>query len=343
MPSSGLILLILLSASAKLYSQIPDKLKHSTWEQEGYDRVLDIKDSTYAYYNKNEFSCSSLVQGNFNGRFRIIDADSSHLVLNPGGIVNYHFRKIPGLPDTCLKETVQNEKSLVLNFQSFWHTFNRNYAFFEKRDLDWKKLYRDYLPIVEGLETEAEFALILKEIADKFDDGHIRLDIPAPVPKTPKTPKKSHNRLSKDQVLSGIYTNYLDSLGSYNNGVIRWGSLKNTDIGYIAITDMNDLANYVPDRFQHSKKFDSIYNRGQDPVQPLEYFQDEIAGVQHIMPRILRDLGHSDSIIVDLRFNGGGYETVALELLSYFVSEEKEILSIKAKIETASHLPRNIS
>ena len=38
-------------------------------------------------------------------------------------------------------------------------------------------------------------------------------------------------------------------------------------------------------------------------------------------------------MIVDIRFNGGGYETVALELLSYFIDKEKEIISIKAKKE----------
>ena len=37
------------------------------------------------------------------------------------------------------------------------------------------------------------------------------------------------------------------------------------------------------------------------------------------------------TVIVDLRFNGGGYETVALKLLSYFINEPKHILSVKAK------------
>ncbi|WP_286760639.1 S41 family peptidase [Salegentibacter sp. UBA1130] len=36
-------------------------------------------------------------------------------------------------------------------------------------------------------------------------------------------------------------------------------------------------------------------------------------------------------MIVDLRFNGGGYETVALELLNYFVAQDKEIIKIKAR------------
>jgi carboxyl-terminal processing protease len=39
------------------------------------------------------------------------------------------------------------------------------------------------------------------------------------------------------------------------------------------------------------------------------------------------------TVIVDLRFNGVGNETVGLKLLSYFVNEPKHILSVKAKID----------
>jgi carboxyl-terminal processing protease len=49
------------------------------------------------------------------------------------------------------------------------------------------------------------------------------------------------------------------------------------------------------------------------------------------MHKILKDLSNSKSVIIDLRFNGGGYETVALKLLSYFVDEPKHVLSVKAK------------
>jgi len=50
-----------------------------------------------------------------------------------------------------------------------------------------------------------------------------------------------------------------------------------------------------------------------------------------ILTKVLEDLNNTNSIIIDLRFNGGGYETVSLKLLSYFINEEKHILSVKSK------------
>ena len=54
-------------------------------------------------------------------------------------------------------------------------------------------------------------------------------------------------------------------------------------------------------------------------------------GVEFIMDKVLKDLNETSSIIIDLRFNGGGYETVSLKLLSYFIKDEKHIFSVKTK------------
>ena len=67
----ALALLLLLSLSYS-FSQVKNELTNTLWEQEGYDRILKIGDSDYIYYNKDNYSCSELVQGDFNGRFKII-------------------------------------------------------------------------------------------------------------------------------------------------------------------------------------------------------------------------------------------------------------------------------
>jgi C-terminal processing protease CtpA/Prc len=113
--------------------------------------------------------------------------------------------------------------------------------------------------------------------------------------------------------------------------VIRWGVIKNKKIGYIGITDMNNFSNYVSPNYQNTNKFDSIYDQKKSSIEPLEQFKDEINGVEELMEKVMNDFRNIDTVIVDLRFNGGGYETVALKLLSFFAPQEKHILSIKAK------------
>ncbi len=323
------ILCVLLFTTTSLYSQIPNELQNTIWEQEGYDRILKIKDSSYSYLNADAYTCSVLAKGDFNGRFEIIGFKNDQLILNPGGIVNYRFKKINSSPEICSQENNRNA-SFEINFKAFWETFRNNYAFFEKRNIEWDKIYKKYLPIIEKLKSEKEFALVLQEIVEKFEDGHIRLEIPDSILSS-RTSTNKEVAISKKKLLSDITSNYLKTSKSYNNGVLRWGVLKDSNVGYIAITDMNNFANYVPNELKNNDKFDSIFDEKRNQAQPLDYFKDEVKGANQIMMKVMNDLSHTKSLIVDLRFNGGGFETVALELLSHFTNEKKEIISIKAK------------
>jgi len=58
---------------------------------------LKIEDTTNTYYNYDKYGCSILVQGDFEGRFKVVDYDKNLLVLNPGGIV--YMLKNPAFPN----------------------------------------------------------------------------------------------------------------------------------------------------------------------------------------------------------------------------------------------------
>lgn len=320
------LFLFLLSCS---FSQ-EEEIKNTIWEQEGYDRILKIEDTTYTYYNYDKYGCSILVQGDFEGRFKVVDYDKNLLVLNPGGIVEYRFKKINKVPTECFSIKNDRDYSFDINFKSFWETFSRNYGFFEQRGIDWQEIYRVYLPKINSLNSSEDFGKLLKEIVDKFNDGHIRLDIPELIQQPPKT-KREKWTYSKDQILDSISNKYLVTPFNYNNGVIRWGIIKNRNIGYIGIRDMNGFSNYITDSIENTITFDSVYKEKEKSYQPLEQFKNEILGVEFIMDKVLKDLNETSSIIIDLRFNGGGYETVSLKLLSYFIKDEKHIFSVKTK------------
>lgn len=320
--------LIFFSLSSSFSQEV--KIKNTIWEQEGYDRILKIEDTTYTYYNYDKYGCSILVQGDFEGRFKVIDYKKNLLVLNPGGIVEYRFKKINKVPTECFSIKNDRDYSFNINFKSFWETFSRNYGFFEQRGIDWEEIYRVYLPKIKSLNSSQDFGKLLKEIVDKFNDGHIRLDIPELIQQTPKI-KREKRTYSKDQIIESISKKYLVTPFDYNNGVIRWGIIKNRNIGYIGIRDMNGFSNYITDNIENTITFDSVYKEKEKFYQPLEQFKNEILGVEFIMDKVLKGLNETSSIIIDLRFNGGGYETVSLKLLSYFIKDEKHIFSVKTK------------
>lgn len=313
--------------------KIPESLTNTVWLQQGYDRILTIKDSTYSYYNINSVTCKSLVEGSFNDRFKVVSLKKRALTVNPGGIVNYTFTRLNALPSTCIGEA-KKELSYEKNFQVFWDAFSNNYAFFKERKINWKDIYNQYLPKVQRAKTDKEFAGILKEIIGKMKDGHIRLDLPDSLKeKTTPTPTATTPVRSKQALLSDLKNTYVKGEKSYNGGVLQWGFLKDTRVGYIFIGDMDHFAEYIPDEKQNSKEFASLYDKISESKAPQRMFDDEVTGARKIIEKALDDLRGATSVVIDLRFNGGGYETVALALLSYFVPSEKKVLSIQAKTD----------
>lgn len=337
------ICLLLISFCANAQQNFEKLLKNTNWVQDGYDRCLKIGDSTrYTYYNINSVACNALVEGKLSERFKIISLKKNELIMNPGGIVNYVFRRVKALPSMCSRPSAP-ANSYEKNFKVFWETFDHNYAFFKERNLNWKQVYDEYLPRVKKIGTQKEFADMLVEIVKKIGDGHIRMEIPDAL-KTkavtaaaseikPVAPVVKH---TLNDVLKDLQDGYLADTRSYNNGVISWGKLKDTQMGYILIKDMNGFANYISETEQQLPGFAKNYDKIKASRPALDQFDDEDRGVKMIMEKILADIGQSDSLVIDLRFNGGGLETVALKLLSYFVTESKHVLSVKAKTSQGS-------
>lgn len=311
--------------------EIPKSLTNTVWKQQGYDRILKIKDSTYSYYNINSVTCKPLVEGVFKDRFKMVSLKKGILTVNPGGIVYYNFTELTQLPSNCTGE-VQKDLSYQKNFQVFWETFHNNYAFFNERKIDWQTIYDQYFPLIQNVKTDKEFAGILKEIIGKMKDRHIRLDLPDDLKDKPSLATSPTGIVhSRQALVSDLKKMYVKGLKSYNGDVLQWGFLKDSKVGYIFITDMNNFANYIPENQQDSKEFKTLYDKISESKSPQRMFDDEIAGTEKIMETVLNDLKGSTSVVIDLRFNGGGYETVALKLLSYFVQSKKKVISISAK------------
>jgi C-terminal processing protease CtpA/Prc len=312
--------------------QKPEQNINGVWIQEGYGRIISIKDSTYTYFNTTENSCLPLIEdGILKDRFQIINLKKDELILNPGGIVNYQFKRAKTLPEICLNQNRKPEHSPELNFNILWHTFDKHYAFFEERNINWNAVKAQSVEHLKTISSDKDLYNYFQNIIENFNDGHIKLDVPNTLLTSELNHEKKDPKKSKTELIQDISSTYINNMKRYNNGVIQWGILKNETIGYIAITDMNNFSNYVHDTTLSTIEFEQVYENVLNTKSGIQQLEDELNGVDFVMKKILSDLSKTRSIIIDLRFNGGGYETVALRLLSYFVKTPKHILSIKAK------------
>jgi hypothetical protein len=61
------------------------------------------------------------------------------------------------------------------NFEALWGTFNKRYAFFKERKVDWQAQYKKFRPRVDADTTDKELFKTICEMLAPLKDGHVSL------------------------------------------------------------------------------------------------------------------------------------------------------------------------
>jgi hypothetical protein len=61
------------------------------------------------------------------------------------------------------------------NFEALWGTFNKRYAFFKERKVDWQAQYKKFRPRVDADTTDKELFKTMCEMLAPLKDGHVSL------------------------------------------------------------------------------------------------------------------------------------------------------------------------
>ncbi|RZJ81201.1 MAG: hypothetical protein EOO20_25365, partial [Chryseobacterium sp.] len=113
-------------------------------------------------------------------------------------------------------------------------------------------------------------------------------------------------------------------------------------MGYIQINNMMFFSN----KYKNPRAltgYDHLFDYLNISESNLDHFEDEKRGVRDLMVKIIGELQETKAIIVDLRFNSGGYDMVSLEILRHFIAEETKLYSKKAKLLNGFTEPRFFS
>lgn len=303
------------------------------WKKHGYGQIIDINKSDINFYDVTQKSClpvRSIRLENWRELGEIIKLTSDTLLLQ-SGINRYQFTRLTALPEFC---KVQNETTLkdpVYNFEVFWDTFNENYAFFEKRNIRWDEVYKNYRPRINEKTTDKDLYKLLNEIISKFKDGHITLSAPEAVVKEAALPANMEDvaevnsiseipDVSQFLLRNALLKRYIKEptiLGRdlYGNGLLNWGITKE-NVGYIQINWMLFYRDYTIEDSVKGDDYAALYfqKAGNNPL----HMKEEVEQAKKIMDSVIVKLKDVDGIILDIRLNGGGYDAVALEILNHF-------------------------
>ncbi|SFC92145.1 Tricorn protease C1 domain-containing protein [Flexibacter flexilis DSM 6793] len=195
------------------------------------------------------------------------------------------------------------------DFELFWTTFRDNYAFFALKNVNWDSTYAKYRPMVSSKTKEKELISILGQMVAPLKDGHITISKGEEM--VYKSPKTSHFKQEFKGMEAAFWqtvdTTLLQNgfsksvgIGAAFKGEKLYYFAQSPQVAYIRITR---CFNEVESLFDDKKE-------GQDTRQML-----------HLFDSLLTKISDIQTLIVDLRGNGGGHG--GLELASRLATEKR--------------------
>jgi len=199
-------------------------------------------------------------------------------------------------------------KDPVVNFRTFWQSYQDTYPTFDMKQVDWQQQYDRYAPMVDSTTSPERLFSILSEMIRPLHDAHVRLaDRNEKPPKFfwPRKPSVYSNQFqfnrdsvqtywrATDATLSKQGFEPLKAIGGvYEDGSQQFYYAKSTDYGYVRMSDCTFGKGGSGPKL---KELDSI----------LSYFGD-IKG-----------------LLIDIRFNKGGGARFTYGVAGRFVEKSK--------------------
>lgn len=190
----------------------------------------------------------------------------------------------------------------VKNFERLWKDFNDNYAFFELKNVDWSKTYQEFRPLVNERTTNDSLFTICCEMIRQLNDRHISLiagpkkcDINSPVRLLEEFPTNSSLRLLAETIDSTLKR-------------LQFNELKRVKMK-IPYLSGNIIEYTVNDRYGYLRINLMIgISRGK---------------LNKVMKDVVESFGDVEGIIIDVRFNSGGYDDFSYMIAGRFIDEKR--------------------
>ncbi|MTI29505.1 S41 family peptidase, partial [Xanthovirga aplysinae] len=336
-----IILIALFIASCKEKIQENNSI-NGVWQSVGSGWMLHIEDSSsYSLFDVTSISCLPRRKAELREILESLalkDDTLSYLK----GVITYKFTKAEGLPKLCgteLKEETQ--KDPIYNFEVFSETVKDHYAFMELNSVNWPKLFQQQKDKLSKHSTDLELYSVIEETLEKLNDNHAYLEANDEVYEALEQKHLDQEEEARDDenlrefgdftIAKMVAKHHLEEEMTKDSWLIQWGKLKEK-VGYIQIKAMWLYADLdVPDSLIEELGYVDAYVKTLQKLYEGDYIEKEVEGVKKTMDKIMDDLADMNSIIIDLRFNGGGQDAVSFEILRRFVTQKQKIATQKLK------------
>lgn len=336
--ATGLTLLACLAADAGA-APAERGLPPGIWQSRGYGAIFQVAAGKVTLYETLGAQClrqSFMTPEQFSGSYGDWTADTTeagaswHLIVS-GMTVD----RLDRLPAACIE--APPDRDPLRNFDYLWSTFDTHYAFFAKHGVDWQAVRETYRPRVAALPKDGDAFPIFAEMLGLLKDTHVRLVDGKRVARVKKFPVATQagpdgpvllddhylqKQLvaylqGKDTPLSAAARETGDRQVYYGRLKPRAGDAKDAaTYGYVAIFSMGG------------------FGKGDDDHVPMD---TRVRSVDAAMDDVVAGLRGVQGVIVDLRYNGGGEESIALAIAGRFAAAPRPVWSKRVHEKGKTH------
>ncbi len=333
-------ILIVLAVSCQKKSSKVTSI-NGTWESLGSGWILQIQDSTqYSLFDITTISCLPKRQAPLNEILKNLSLKSDTLSLTKG-VISYKFTKTDTLPSLCNQIiTEQKKKDVLYNFEVFSKTLEDHYIFDDLNDINLQEIYQEQKQKLKSNPTDLNLYKTLEETLEIINDNHAFLEasteVQALVDELDKNEvqnpsNKQLQEYGDFQIAHMVAENHMVENMTKDSWLINWGEMEN-NIGFIQVKSMWLYADLdLSESLVKELGYVDAYIKTFHEINEGTYIESEVAGVNKIMNMVMNDLKNTTSIIIDLRFNGGGQDAVSFEILKRFNEKTRQIASSKLK------------
>jgi len=185
-------------------------------------------------------------------------------------------------------------------FDSIWNDFDKTYALFDVKGIDWKTVYNNHVSGISSGMSDKDLFAVCSGMLGELNDAHVTLS-------SSFNHYNAGGRLDTSNIqpfsLDLIKNNYINNPATAGEGMFTYGTFRsNPDIGYI----------FIKGFFQGSNT-----GAGQNWAEDIDI--------------ITKALKNTNSIILDNRGNRGGLPANVNYIVSRFASKQKDYAQILTK------------
>ena len=304
------------------------------WKSRGYGWLLKVDQQHYSLFDVTDISCIEFERGTlaqFHLGFDVIVQEMNRLVLRvKGDITHYEFERSLTLPDNVLSLDQPRIADPNYNFEVLWETFSQDYAFFERHDVDWQKVYSEYRPQVTSQTTEAELFELFKTMLMTLQDNHVHLYGNGESFSSDKIAllKKSFCDSFELETASLGSTETIEKYQRFislellhgkgniaGNNIFSWGYVT-PDIAYLCILRLFGIAD-TPEA-----KAATGLPEARDQV--ATFLEQDMQAIETILDAFMEDIIDAESLVIDIRVNGGGFDRIGMAIANRFADKKRE-------------------